>query len=548
MTYVLIAKGSNCMHHILNRLVVVAVCLGGVPARAHPAAHRIVQLHLPAGAAAVSGRLLLFVAPAPKGALPDAVDVDEFEPATVHVAAQDISRLEPGGTAEVDADTEAYPNGLSQLKDGEYVAQAVLDTRHDYAYGGRAIGDVTSKVVRFKVTAGRSDLAAMDLSEAVPARDPWQLPARIPAAFRATVLAAKPYASAFNFQSAALSQFWGRPITMRGWVLTPPGYTPAQAERYPTVYWLHGYGGSYASVTRNIGLVNGPMVKGETPPMIWVFLDQSSPTGTHEFADSVNNGPWGLALTQELIPYLETQYRMDAKPTGRFLAGHSSGGWATLWLQTHYPAFFGGTWSTSPDPSDFHDFTGVDIYAPHANMYHRADGSAYPLVRMHGKVMATLQEVSQLEAVLGPAGGQMSSFDWVFSPRGADGRPAPMFDRASGDVDPVVASYWRDHFDIAHLVTEHWAELRGDLTGKIHVVVGDADTFYLDGPAHRLQRALDELHAGASFTYLPGRGHFDLYKKGSDDFGMLKDITWDIYAKARPGSTLRRPAEISGSK
>ena len=58
---------------------------------------------------------------------------------------------------------------------------------------------------------------------------------------------------------------------------------------------------------------------------------------------------------------------MDGHASGRFLNGHSSGGWATLQLQTHYPKIFGGTWSTSPDPSDFHDFTGVDLYAPNAN-------------------------------------------------------------------------------------------------------------------------------------------------------------------------------------
>ena len=100
--------------------------------------------------------------------------------------------------------------------------------------------------------------------------------------------------------------------------------------------------------------VYAAMADGQMPPMVWVFLDQSSATGTHEFADSVNNGPWGHSLTSEFIPHLESQFRMDAKPNGRFLQGHSSGGWATLWLQTRYPKMFGGTWSTSPDPSDFH--------------------------------------------------------------------------------------------------------------------------------------------------------------------------------------------------
>ena len=86
-------------------------------------------------------------------------------------------------------------------------------------------------------------------------------------------------------------------------------------------------------------------------------------------ADSVNNGPWGAALTTEFLPYLESKYRMDARPTGRFLNGHSTGGWATLQFQVNYPTIFGGTWSTSPDPSDFHDFTNADLYAPQANLY-----------------------------------------------------------------------------------------------------------------------------------------------------------------------------------
>jgi S-formylglutathione hydrolase FrmB len=278
------------------------------------------------------------------------------------------------------------------------------------------------------------------------------------------------------------------------------------------------------------------------PPMIWVFLDQSSATGTHEFADSVNNGPWSEALTTELIPQLESRYRMDARPSGRFLTGHSSGGWATLWLQTRYPKIFGGTWSTSPDPSDFHDFTGVDLYAPNANVYRRADGSAYPLVRDKGKVQASYEAFAKLERVLGEYGGQMASFEWVFSPRGADGRPMPMFDRDTGAVDPAVVAYWREHYDIAHLVQANWPRLKADLDGRIHVVVGTADTFYLDGAAHKFKAVLDGLGAKSDFRFLPGKTHFDLYAQGDDRQGLLKQMAWEMYAVARPGSERKRAA------
>jgi enterochelin esterase-like enzyme len=119
---------------------------------------------------------------------------------------------------------------------------------------------------------------------------------------------------------------------------------------------------------------------------------------------------------------------MDAR-RDRFLNGHSSSGWATLQLKVNYPRLFGGTWSTSPDSSDFHDFTGPDLYAPGANMYRKPDGTPWPIIREGGKVLATLELFARLEAVLGPYGGQLGSFDWVFSPKADSGAPKPMFDR-----------------------------------------------------------------------------------------------------------------------
>jgi S-formylglutathione hydrolase FrmB len=268
--------------------------------------------------------------------------------------------------------------------------------------------------------------------------------------------------------------------------------------------------------------------------MLWVLLDESSPRGTHEFADSVNNGPWGTALTTEAIPALERQYRMDARTRGRFLNGHSSGGWATLWLQVTYPKIFGGTWSTSPDPSDFHDFTGVNLYAPHANVYTQSDGTPYPLVRDKGKVLANFRDLTQLEDVVAPYGGQISSFDWVFSPRGPGGRPERMFNHATGVVHPEVVAYWQKHYDIAYRVQQQWPQIGPDLRGKVHLYVGTADTFYLDGAAHKLDAVFQSLHADEHFTYVPGATHFTVYRVGKDPFGLFNQITAQMYAIARP--------------
>jgi hypothetical protein len=233
---------------------------------------------------------------------------------------------------------------------------------------------------------------------------------------------------------------------------------------------------------------------------------------------------------------------MDAKPHGRLLNGHSSGGWATLQLQINYPKIFGGTWSTSPDPSDFHDFTGIDLYATNANVYRRADGSAYPIMRDQGKVLATFQEFAQLENVINPYGGQMSSFDWVFSPKSESGSPQPMFDRVSGAVDPQVLKYWHDHYDLANLVELRWPQIGRDLKGRIHVIVGTADTFYLDGAAHLFENRLRQIGAQPQFSYLLDKTHFDLYNQGSEKGALFNQITAEMYAVARPGQTWKSKA------
>jgi hypothetical protein len=264
--------------------------------------------------------------------------------------------------------------------------------------------------------------------------------------------------------------------------------------------------------------------------MIWVMLVQASPTGTHEFVDSVNNGPWGKALITELIPHLEKQYRMDAKPSGRFVTGHSSGGWAALWMQVTHPVFFDGSWPTAPDPGDFRSFTRIDLTKrPLPNFYRRDDGSSWAIIRTAGKDVQSVDDLALQEHVLGDYSGQLASFEWVFSPRGEDGRPMPLFDRDTGRIDPQVAEYWEQHYDIANILRENWKKIGPSLNNKIHLTVGTADTFHLDEPARLLEQTVKDLGGKASFTYLEGRSHFDLYQGG-----LSEQIAREMYAVARP--------------
>lgn len=473
------------------------------------------------------GRLLIFVK---QGHGDQEVDLDEFHPAATWVAATEVADLNPGASLEVDADEAAFPKPFSAMPAGDYEVQAVLDTDHSYNYTGRDPDDWISNVVPLvqwaPSTSKEPVLTLTSLSQ--PNSE------RADAMKKAMAEAQADVAQKVSLVSPLLSAFWGKPISIHAWVILPPGYEK-NAEPYPTAYWTHGFTGNLDGALRTGLMLHHRMADGKMPPMIWVMLDESCPQGTHEFADSVNNGPWASALTTEFIPYLERRYRMDGKASGRLLNGHSSGGWATLQLEVNYPQIFGGTWSTSPDPSDFHDFTGTDLYAAHANVYRKPDGTVTPIMRDSGKVVATFEQFAKLEAVLGPYGGQVSSFDWVFSPKAPSGAPVPMFDRTTGAVDPSVVTYWRDHYDLAHLVETRWATNGSAWKGRFHLFVGTADTFYLDGAAHKFEAVLNRLEAQPHFTYIPDRTHFDLYKVAEDRSGLFDQIGAEMYAVARPG-------------
>ncbi len=472
----------------------------------------------------VSGRLLVFIA---RGTSAKKVTINEFDPNATWVAARRVHDLAPGAAIDIDTDRTAFPKGFSALPTGNYQVQAVLDVHHTYTYSGRTPGDLISPVLTLTHwTPGHGPEPELALDTVIPPRPPRQLSAKQQTALRHMRLA--------RHRSPRLTRFWGHPTYIRAWIILPPGYRHHPRRRYPAVYWTHGFGGTLR-YCKFMGLrIYQRMAAGKMPPMVWVMLDEHLPTGTHEFANSVNNGPWGTALTRGYIPWLQSRYRLIASARDRFLTGHSSGGWATLQLQINYPRTFDGTWSVSPDPSDFHNFSGPDLYAPHANVYHQPDGKPWPLVRMHGKVIETFEQFAKLEQVLGPYGGQMASFDWVFSPRGPGGRPQPMFDRATGDVNPKVVAYWRKHYDLAHIVKTTWPQRGPYLNGKIHLYVGTADTFYLNECARLFAAVLKKLHARAYFDFRKGRTHGNIYGLHGDHLALMDTIAAQMYLKAYP--------------
>ena len=475
----------------------------------------------------VSGRLLVFMK---QGQGDRNVDVQQYDPQGFHpkdiwVAAKEIRDVRPGESVELNANDEAFPPAFSQAPVGQWEAQAVLDVGHTYNYSGRLTTDWQSGVASLSAGPGATELTLTEHPAESPRAE----------AMKAMLASVKPdVVQLVEIQSESLKSFWGKPTAIRAWVILPPNYQANRKEVYPAVYWTSGFSGDMQSNLVRGLILRKRMNEGKMPPMVWIMLDQSIPQGTHEFTDSVNTGPWGTALTTEFIPQLEKRYRLDARRDARFVTGHSSGGWASLQLEINYPNLFGGTWSTSPDPGDFHNFNGIDLYAPNANEYHGANGTSAPLWRDHDKIIATVEQFARLEDVLGPYGGQFASFDWVFSPKGSSGAPEPMFSRVTGAVDPKVVQYWHDHYDLAYITEKSWPQRGPMLKGRVHLYVGTADSFYLDGAAHLLEARLNKLGADPHFTYIPDRTHFDLYWTGDDHSALFDEIAAQMYSVAKP--------------
>jgi hypothetical protein len=313
----------------------------------------------------------------------------------------------------------------------------------------------------------------------------------------------------FELVSPSLSAFWGEDIPMRAWVVVPPAGPGTRDAPLPLVLSIHGFGGDHRSAGRQAWPeLRAGLEEGTIPRMLFVFLDASFRTGHHVFADSANNGPWGRALTEELIPALEARYGAGGRAQARFLTGHSSGGWSALWLQVAYPDFFGGTWPTAPDPVDFRNFTGIDLYA-WDNAYRDPNGDPIQLWREGDGWRASFEDYTRREVAEQPIGGQIYSFDAVFGPRRADGSPAPMFDRETGRIDREVVEAWKP-YDISLRLRERWGELEPTLRGKLHVFVGTRDSFRLDESLRLFEQVLRELGSDARVTWAEGRDHFDL--------------------------------------
>jgi hypothetical protein len=351
------------------------------------------------------------------------------------------------------------------------------------------------------------------------------------------------YVQRFKFKSPSLTKFWGRPIYLGATVLLPRDYKTSTIS-YPVNY-LQGhfsikapYGFEAAPGSRNAAAgqaFHHEWVSDKFPRMLVVTFQHPTPYFDDSYAvNSVNSGPYGDAIMKELIPEIEKRYRVIKEPWARWLSGGSTGGWESLALQIYHPDFFGGTWSSCPDPATFTDVEGVNMYKDVNAFYKQySDWQLTPTVNsreVNGAIRQTAQQRYWMEFVNGTHGrsgtGQQDVWQATWGPIGADGYFKPAVDSRTGEIDHSVTDSWREHYDLLYYLQRHWSTVGPKLVDKIHVYVGNMDSFFLD-------RATRELQAWMKTTKNP---HYE----GSFVYGDQKPHCW-----SGPGTSADRLREMA---
>ena len=452
----------------------------------------------------------------------------------------DVEQARPGAVTVVDGKAESYPlQSLRDLAPGDYFVQAVMirygevhrsdgrtlwvPTQHQRNAFHMLPGNPYSKVEKLHVEAGGSTSVKLELTEVIPPAEPPK---------------DTPWIRHVRIQSKLLTRFWGTPIYLSANVLVPKGFDEHPKARFPAVYAMsHGpepysFDPDPASNTeeqRKAAHANNVQsgyefyqtwISEGYPRFVAIAMEQSSPYFLEAYSvDSANNGPYGQAITQELIPYLEKKFRLIPQPYARIVQGASTGGWESLAMQLHYPDYFGGAWVFNPDPIAFTHYQQMNIYEDEnafSVQMSPFQSTERPFRRtVEGQVTHTFRQLAQLEATMGSkgrSGYQLDGWQSVHGPVGPDGYSALLFDKRTGKIDRSVAEYMREHgYDLTEYARRHWPTLGPKLVGKLNFFSGEMDNFYLNLAVYDFQemlKATADPHYEARFEFgRPKQGH-----------------------------------------
>ena len=461
-------------------------------------------------------------------------------PATQLAFGIDVEGLEPGQAAMIGEDVLGYPvDSLAELPAGQYIVQALLhryETFHradghtvklpmDRGEGqqwNKAPGNLYSSPRAVTIDPAGGGVVEIMMDQVIP-------PIPDPPATK--------YIKHEKIQSQLLTEFWGRPMFLGAHVLLPEGFDEHPGARYPLVifhgHFPHDFGGfreeppdpdlepehserfdwpAYnRTEQKHAHQFYLDWIGPDYPRMIIIEIQHANPYYDDSYAvNSANVGPYGDAITYELIPYIEKKYRGIGEGWARVLYGGSTGGWEALGVQVKYPDEYNGCFAACPDPIDFRAYTVVDIYEDE-NAYSvdsQWKRTPRPGHRDYlGHLTATLEEMNRRELILGTKGRSGQQWDiWeaVYSPVGPDGYPKRIWDKKTGEIDHEVAEHWRQNYDLSYILRRDWATLGPKLKGKINIYVGDMDNYYLNNAVYLIEHFLESTenpHYGGEIDY-----------------------------------------------
>ena len=437
----------------------------------------------------------------------------------------DVTGLRPGVVAQITRTAAGFPlSSLDALPPGDYWVQAFLTVYsefkradghtlwlHEDHWEGQkfndAPGNLISAPLRIHLDARAGYRVKLALTQV-------QGPVTVPPDDE--------YVKYEKIQSRMLSAFWGRPMYLGAVVLLPRGYAQHPNVRYPGI-WLQTH---FEELATPFEFRRTPHPETEEdrrkrmaesdqegtpwefsqawmgegfPRLIAVRILHPTPYYDDSYAvNSVNTGPYWDAIHTELMPYLESKYRLISQPYARVLTGGSTGGWEALALQVYHPDVFGGTWAFYPDPVDFHSYEIINLYE---------DRNAYTFPRSEwlqqerasermpdGQVNLTVRQETQLNTATGSrlrGGGDFANWQAVWGPMANDGYPKPVWDAQSGAIDHQVVEYWRAHdFDLTDYLKRNWSRVGTAVQGQIHLYNPDMDRYFLNLAVYRLEAFL----------------------------------------------------------
>jgi hypothetical protein len=438
----------------------------------------------------------------------------------------DVEGLLPGQPVNITAEAIGFPiKTIKDLPEGDYYVQGLLNRYETFTLQSghtvklppdqgkgqqwnRKPGNFYSKPVKISYRKSGPPIRIV-LDQEIP-------PVTAPEDTR--------YIKHIKIQSERLSTFWGRPMFLGAHVLVPEGFDSHPEARYPLMIY-HGhftsdFGGfrtqppdpniDTTDYSERFGIYGyNKIVQQEAyrfyqqwtsknfPRFLVVEVQHANPYYDDSYAvNSANVGPYGDAIMFELLPEIEKRFRGIGQGWARFTYGGSTGGWEALAAQMFYPDEFNGCFAACPDPIDFRAFCLVDIYSQPNAFWYESDFKKLPIPSHRnylGQIQSTMEESNRYELALGTrsrSGQQWDIWEAVFSPQGNDGYPQRLFDKETGAINPQVAAYWREHYDLRHILQRDWPTLGPKLQGKIHIYCGDMDNYYLNNAVYLMEAFL----------------------------------------------------------